>query len=96
MTERIKYGGFQGDQTDRNPDEDTQIIEKQIELNGRADRDEYSLFARTTPARNVPSAGESPTTTMSNAMAMTSSNAVAVNSSRNRVTATKRNIGRIR
>ena len=44
----------------------------------------YSLSASTTPARKVPSAGDSPTCCMSSAMPTTSSSAAAVNDSRSR------------
>ena len=56
----------------------------------------YSLFASTTPARKVPSAGLSPTWLISSAIPMISSSAVAVNSSRSRVPAITRNTGRSR
>ena len=56
----------------------------------------YSLLARTTPARKVPSAGLSPTCVIRSAMAMTSRSAAAVNSSRRRVPAMTRKTGRSR
>ena len=56
----------------------------------------YSLLARTTPARNVPRAGERPTRVMRRAMPITSSSAAAVKSSRRRVAAIARKTGRRR
>lgn len=53
----------------------------------------YSLFANTTPARNVPRAGLKPTFDMRRAMPITSSSAAAVKSSLNFVPATARNKG---
>ena len=53
----------------------------------------YSLRARTTPARNVPRAGLTPTLLISMAVPMTSSKAAAVNSSRMPVRAMKRKKG---
>ena len=56
----------------------------------------YSLVASTTPARNVPSAGDRPTALISSAMPTTSRSAAAVKISRSRVRARTRNSGRTR
>ena len=53
----------------------------------------YSLLASTTPARKVPSAGDSPTAVISSAMPITSSSAAAVKISRSRVRAIWRKTG---
>ena len=55
----------------------------------------YSLSASTTPATKVPSAGDSPTCSMSSAMATTISSAAAMNDSRRRTVARNWNAGRI-
>ena len=55
----------------------------------------YSLSASTTPARKVPSAGDSPTVSISQAIATTSNSATAVKTSRSRVSASRRNTGRM-
>ena len=54
----------------------------------------YSLSASTTPARNVPSAGDSPTACISKVMPMTRTRAAAVKISRSRVWARMRKNGR--
>ena len=54
----------------------------------------YSLSASTTPATNVPSAGDSPTCSISSAIATTISSAAAMNDSRSRTVARNWNAGR--
>ena len=53
-------------------------------------------MASTTPARNVPNAGESPTTSIKSAIPTTIRSAVAVKSSRSPAAAMKRNTGVVR
>ncbi len=55
-----------------------------------------SLSASTTPARKAPRAGDSPTSSISTATAITSSRAEAVKISRSRAAAMKRKAGRTR
>ena len=56
----------------------------------------YSEFARTTPAMNVPRAGDNPTSDINSAMPITIISAVAVNNSRRFAPATNRKIGEVR
>ncbi len=56
----------------------------------------YSLSASTTPARNVPSAADKPTISMTSVIATTSNNAVATKISLAPVSATIRKSGRVR